>query len=353
MALDPNLPGAVLVGLSIAAEQAVARWRGVRVQELASSLSAVGTTLGQLVVQAAMGFGVVSAFGWLGDHLAVVAWPTGAVGWILGFAAGELVFYWRHRLGHSVHLFWCVHAVHHQSTDFNLVTAQRVGWLQWAQTLACAWPLAVLGMPAPMFGAVLGLVHLYNFFTHTTLVGRLGPLERVLVTPSHHRVHHGRNPRYLDKNYGFSLIVFDRLFGTFQEEDEPVRYGTLDGLDTWNPLANNLRPWATMVDKVRAAPTLARALQVPLRHPAWDPVSGEVHLPKASDPVAPVTTPSTEGPPALRALLLVETVAAVVLALALVQGTSTWPTGLRVVCAAIVLAVSAGAGMLDGAPAER
>jgi sterol desaturase/sphingolipid hydroxylase (fatty acid hydroxylase superfamily) len=347
MALDPNLPAAAAIAGFMALEYGIGRARGRRLYALADSLSDVGTSLGQLVVQAMLGFTTIGMYAWLEANLGLLEFPADSpLWWVLAWLLLELTFYWRHRAGHEMHLFWTIHEVHHQSPEYNLAVAQRVGYLQWAQTAVFVIPLAVLGIPPAMFAALFAAIHFYQFLIHTRLVERLGVLEHVLMTPSHHRAHHGRNPRYLDRNYGFTLILFDRFFGTFQAEDEEPRYGTLTPLPSWNPIDNNLRPWARLLGAIRHAPDPLTALTVSIRHPAWNPRTGVVELPGREAPVAPRPVPADGGTPWLRVTITVGFGLAVVGSLALVQSTDLWSTPVRLAVGLGVLALTAGVGLL-------
>ena len=175
--------------------------------------------------------------------------------WVFGFLFYDLCYYWTHRMGHEINVLWAAHAVHHQSEEYNLTTALRqtssgfiFGWLFYV-------PMAVVGIPPVVFFTV-GLINLlYQFWVHTRHVPKLGWFEWFFVTPSNHRVHHGKNRRYLDKNYGGVFILWDRLFGTFEEEDEqyePIRYGTLKPLRSWNPLWANLQLYDELWQDCRA-----------------------------------------------------------------------------------------------------
>jgi sterol desaturase/sphingolipid hydroxylase (fatty acid hydroxylase superfamily) len=156
--------------------------------------------------------------------------------WILLFLLTDFVWYWYHRLGHEVNLLWMAHIVHHQSEDFNYTASARITVLQ-ALARTCFWAvLPLIGFPAGMITSLL-LVHgLYPFFIHTQLVGNLGVLEYILVTPSHHWVHHASNEEYLDKNYEDVLIIWDKLFGTFKKEDLAVtiQFGLTKQLKTYS-----------------------------------------------------------------------------------------------------------------------
>lgn len=154
--------------------------------------------------------------------------------WGLLFLLTDLVWYWYHRFGHEVNLFWSVHVVHHQSDDFNFTVSARITFLQ-AFARGLFWSiLPLIGFQANMVMIILMIHGTYPFFTHTQLVGKLGWLEYVLVTPSHHRVHHSSNDEYLDKNYGDVLIIWDKLFGTFAVETTTPAYGLTAPLKSYS-----------------------------------------------------------------------------------------------------------------------
>jgi sterol desaturase/sphingolipid hydroxylase (fatty acid hydroxylase superfamily) len=186
------------------------------------------------------------------------------------FAASEFVYYWHHRASHRVRWLWATHAVHHSSTRLNLTAAIRLGWSgEISGHFLFYLPLALLGFHPLAIVGMLGLNLLYQFFIHTELAPRLGPLEHVLNTPAHHRVHHAANEQCLDRNYGGVLIVFDRLFGTFAEApvDEALRYGLVGVAPSFNPFQIALHEWMAMARDVAAAPTWMKRLRVVIAPP--------------------------------------------------------------------------------------
>jgi alkylglycerol monooxygenase len=196
---------------------------------------------------------------------------TGAWAWAACFLGVDFLYYWFHRSCHEVGAGWAAHVVHHQSEEYNLSVALRQGALQPAFSWVFYLPLALLGFPPAMFLVVSSFNTLYQFWIHTRLIGRLGPLEWVLNTPSHHRVHHGRNPKYIDRNHGGTLIVWDRLFGTFgEEQDEPV-YGITKPLASWNPVWANLHQWSEMWEVARRARRPLDKLRILWKPPGWRP----------------------------------------------------------------------------------
>ena len=194
--------------------------------------------------------------------------------WALAFVFYDLCYYWTHRMGHEVNILWAAHAVHHQSEEYNLTTALRqtssgflFGWLFYI-------PMAVVGIP-PIVYLTTGLISLlYQFWVHTRHVPKLGWLEWIFITPSNHRVHHAKNRRYLDKNYGGVFILWDRLFGTFEEEDdqyEPIRYGTLKPLRSWNPVWANLHLYSDMWQDCKATRSWKDKLTLWFRRTGYRP----------------------------------------------------------------------------------
>jgi sterol desaturase/sphingolipid hydroxylase (fatty acid hydroxylase superfamily) len=191
--------------------------------------------------------------------------------WVAGFLAVDLAYYWFHRLSHEINFLWAAHLVHHQSEDFNLAVALRQSTLQPVFGSVFYWPLALAGIPPAVFLTCSAFNTLYQFWLHTQTIRSLGPLEEVLVTPSHHRVHHGRNPIYLDRNHGGTFIVWDRLFGTFQREQEEVVYGITKPLESWNPVWANLHYWVELFRTARAARRPIDKLRTFVAPPGWVP----------------------------------------------------------------------------------
>jgi sterol desaturase/sphingolipid hydroxylase (fatty acid hydroxylase superfamily)/uncharacterized membrane protein YhhN len=207
-------------------------------------------------------------------HLAVFALPADDWRvWLAALVAYDFFYYWNHRIDHEVGLFWAAHVVHHQSENFNLSTALRqsssgalLGWIFYL-------PMAIVGIPPVVFVTV-GLIDLlYQFWVHTELIGKLGWFDRVFASPSNHRVHHGVNDRYLDKNYGGVLIVWDRLFGTFEEEVERPVFGVRGGLHTFDPIAANLSYYATMTGLCLRARDWRDKIRVWFAPPGWVPAN--------------------------------------------------------------------------------
>ncbi len=206
--------------------------------------------------------------------------------WVGALVAYDFFYYWNHRIDHEVGLFWAAHVVHHQSEAFNLSTALRqpssgvlLGWIFYL-------PMAIAGVPPVVFVAV-GLIDLlYQFWIHTELVGKLGWFDRIFASPSNHRVHHGVNDQSLDENYGGILIIWDRLFGTYEDEVEPPVYGVRGGLGTFDPISANVAYYRTMLDLCRRATDRRDKIRVWFAPPGWVPANLRPSGPPRYDPKA-------------------------------------------------------------------
>ena len=190
--------------------------------------------------------------------------------WVILFFADDLSYYCYHRAHHRIRLFWATHVVHHSSQHYNLSTALRQDWTPFSSIFFWAW-LPLLGFQPWMIFLAISWNLLYQFWIHTEVVGSLGRFERVFNSPSHHRVHHGSNARYLDKNYGGILIVWDRWFGTFQAEDEPVVYGLTKNISTYHPLRIVFHEYAAIGRDLRAAGSWGDRWRHLVRGPGWRP----------------------------------------------------------------------------------
>ena len=201
-----------------------------------------------------------------------IDWPALA-SWSVVFILVDLCYYCSHRLSHVVNVLWAGHVVHHSSEEYNLSVALRQSSLHGLFTWVFYLPLALIGVPAEMFIACYALNLVYQFWIHTRAVGRLGWLEAVMNTPSHHRVHHGVNPRYLDRNYAGVFIVWDRMFGTFEPEREQPVYGITTPLASWNPIWANVHHFVEIARKVWRADRWGDRWHFVFGHPAWRPAS--------------------------------------------------------------------------------
>lgn len=232
-------------------------------QGLISQLVAVLTQLFQ-----------IGLYTWAFDKVRLVSlehfWSSW-YGWIAAVVLFDFCDYWLHRMGHECAVMWAAHQVHHQSQDFNFSTALRqessVVFIGWAFYL----PMALLGVPPEQFAVAGLIVLLYQFWIHTEHIGKLGWFDRVFSSPSNHRVHHAVNDQYLDKNYGGMLVVWDRMFGTFAEEQEPCVYGTRSPLNSWDPVWAIVSEYWVLFDLSRQAQRWSDKLKIWLKPPGWRP----------------------------------------------------------------------------------
>jgi alkylglycerol monooxygenase len=189
--------------------------------------------------------------------------------WIFGFLAVDLAYYTYHRFSHRVNFGWAIHVVHHQSEAYNLSVALRQPWVSQAYGWVFYLPLALLGLPLEVYATAYAFNLLYQFWIHTETIDRLGPIEWFFNTPSHHRVHHGTNPEYIDKNYAGMLIIWDRMFGTFQLEGERPLYGTLKPLRSWNAVWANVSPWVQLFARSRLEERYVDKVRIWFMPPEW------------------------------------------------------------------------------------
>lgn len=207
-------------------------------------------------------------------------------GWtiFLLFVGVDFFYYWAHRLSHEINLFWVGHVVHHQSEDYNLSVALRQGALQKIFTAPFALPLALVGFRDEWFLYISAFNTLYQFWIHTEAIGKLGPLEWILNTPSHHRVHHGRDPKYIDKNHAGSLIIWDRMFGTFQAEEEKPHYGITKPTNSFNPVKAHWLPIKQLAEEVKTVRGWNK-VKLLFKPPGWFPAEngGPQHPPLVDD----------------------------------------------------------------------
>lgn len=354
----------VLATPVFAALMALEWWIGYRrgrdTYRLNDAMSSVG--LG-MVSQLSNFLGRAAGFGiyvWVYDRFAPWRLPVeSAWVWMSGLLLYDFLYYWQHRAGHRIALFWAAHAVHHQSEDYNLSTALRQTSSGWIAGWVFYLPMALAGFPPLVFGAVALVDLLYQFWVHTQQVGRLGWFDRWFCSPSNHRVHHAVNDEYLDRNYGGILMAWDRLFGTFVEErdDVPCVYGTRLPLRSWNPLWANLQVYAELArDTLRATRWRDRLLTW-VKPPGWRPVDVAARFPRAPFELArverfdPQTSPTAQ---AGAATLFILALGGVIWLLWHAHELGIGQMGLGTILALAVLSVTGrlGAGQV-GPPQER
>jgi len=328
-----------LIGL----ELLVARVRRRPLYRLADSISDLSCGVLSQLAGIVITLGTIAAFGWVSAHasiqqlLPIPRWVDSApitgsgihwaalASWTAVFLLDDLAYYWMHRYSHEVNLLWAGHVVHHSSEEYNLTVALRQSSLHGFMSWLFYMPIAFLGVPVLMWVICHGLNLIYQFWIHTRAVDKLGPLELVLNTPSHHRVHHGVNPEYQDRNYAGVLIIWDRLFGTFEPERAAPVYGITKPLTSWNPIRANLHVFVDIWRNLRAARTWPDRLRSVFGHPGWRPP--EVGPPIVPIPVSPESfrkfEPEVPGP--LRVYALVQFLVVLAGAVALLDAAGRLP----------------------------
>ena len=340
-----------LIGLEVAWDQ----WKGRGLYRLGDSLANIGC--GIMDQSSALFSKVLTVGAYTAVFLWAATWRPWEMSnhwavWVGAFVLVDFAYYWAHRLSHEVNILWIGHQVHHQSEDYNLGVALRQSVLQKVLLMWVYWPLAIIGFPPEMFLTSMAINLLYQFWIHTELIDRLGPLEWALNTPSHHRVHHGRNPEYIDRNHAGVFIVWDRMFGTFQEEIVKPTYGVTRPTESFNPVQAQWKPVVDLWNDVRGIPGWRNRLRFLLAPPGWYPESAG----------GPQAAPAIVGPqfkfdprpmPRLAGMLMARWVMLLAVAL-LVLGAKDAITSIQLAAIlAWVMAALAAVGELWNSPSDR
>jgi sterol desaturase/sphingolipid hydroxylase (fatty acid hydroxylase superfamily) len=266
--------GVPLVLLLIFAEAVICSIKQWNYYKRSDTLCSLGLLAGNIAVNlglkaSTLGFYLyLYQFRWLDLSQLLPLWAL----WLLSFVAIDLVFYWYHRISHRMRFLWAVHMNHHSSVEMNFVVAFRQAWLGPVTKIPFFASLPLVGFD-PTITLVAGVgATLWGVIGHTKIVDKLWPpIEWVFNTPSHHRVHHGSNPEYIDKNFGNLFIIWDRMFGTFEPERAPVVYGLRKNVGTYNPISITLMDWRALFRKMRSADSLTDALCYFFAPPGWEP----------------------------------------------------------------------------------
>ncbi len=214
----------------------------------------------------------IGTYAWVFEHVAPARFAVTPLSVLGCFLALDFAYYWAHRFSHEWNFLWGGHIVHHSSDQMNIAIGFRQPWFHHLPGFVFFLPVAFLGFPPVVFWTIIGLMRIYPLFLHTEAVRRMPDwYEVVFNTPSHHRVHHGRERKYRDTNYGAVLILWDKLFGTFRAEVGRPAYGVWPPLHSSNPLWANVHYYAHMIDVARACPTLRQKLYVLVARPGWRP----------------------------------------------------------------------------------
>lgn len=271
----------ILIGV----ELAYSFYKKLNYYRLNDSIANLSQGIGQQMIDVFMKTVLFFGYKYIFENWRILELPKSIWIWIILFIGVDFCYYWFHRMSHQINLLWAAHIVHHQSEEYNLTVALRQSWFQSWFSWVFYLPLAFLGFDPLIFITLSSFNTLYQFWIHTRAIKSLGPLEWILNTPSHHRVHHGSNPKYIDKNHAGTLIIWDRMFGTFQKEEEEVYYGITTPLASWNPVWANVHYWDELLRTARKSPRWRDKVNVFLKAPGWFPEHlGGFQQPKEIDP---------------------------------------------------------------------
>ena len=265
--------GVPIVLLLIAAEVIYSTVNGLGLYKFRDTLAGLGLLIGNFMVGLLTKSSIFFLYVYLYQFKFITVnelLPTWAV-WIVTFVMIDFVYYWYHRFSHRVRFMWAVHMNHHSSEEMNFTVSLRQAWFGPITKVPFFIVMPLIGFD-PIITAVAGVAStLWGVIGHTQWIRRLGVLEYILVTPSSHRVHHGSNECYIDKNYGNLLIVWDRLFGTFAEEIEPVRFGIRENVKTFNPIKITFIFWKQMISDFKNSKNQKERLLSFFGKPEWKP----------------------------------------------------------------------------------
>ena len=266
----------------IALEYGVSMLMHKQVNRLFDTISSLSSGITN-VIKDVLGLSIVIiSYGWLVNHLAIYHIQSTILTYVLAFIGIDFAGYWIHRWSHEINVFWNRHIIHHSSEEFNLSCALRQSVSEIFALFTFTYiPMAILGIPAQVVAIVAPIQLFAQFWYHTRLIHKMGWLEYILVTPSHHRVHHAINPEYMDKNYSQIFIIWDKLFGTFQPEKEeiPAVYGVTRAVHTWNPwIINYQHLWLLISDAWRTKSWLDK-LKIWVMPTGWRPADVSTSFP--------------------------------------------------------------------------
>ncbi len=272
MILDPTVIAIPVYFLLIGIELIVHRIQAVKSYRLNDAITNINCGVTSQVTGAFLKVLSIGIYTLIFEKFRIIELPNTALVWIMAFIAYDFFYYWAHRMSHQVNLFWGGHSVHHQSEEYNLSVALRQSSTQTIWTFAFYIPMAIVGVHPILLVSVSGFNLLYQFWIHTESIDKLPRwFEAVFNTPSHHRVHHARNPKYIDKNHAGTFIVWDKLFGTFKAEEERPVYGITKNLNSWNPIWANIAHYSDMWSDVKTIPKWSDKFRYIFEKPGWLP----------------------------------------------------------------------------------
>ena len=273
MNLNPIVLSIPIFFLLIGIELAVERFSHRKLYRLPDTISNLSCGITSQLSGLFLKVLAIGVYEILYSNFAFFEWERNWVYWVALFFLVDFAYYWAHRMSHEINLFWGGHVVHHQSEEYNLSVALRQSSFQVVWTFAFNLPLALLGFKTLDLALMAALNTLYQFWIHTDTIKKLGFLEYFLNTPSHHRVHHGRDPKYIDKNHAGSLIIWDKMFGTFQAEEEPPTYGITKPINSWNAVWANFSHYVEMGKDLKRIEKWGDKIKYLFKKPGWLPES--------------------------------------------------------------------------------
>ena len=274
MNLNPTVIAIPIYFLLIGIELIVHRYKATKSYRLNDAITNINCGITSQVTGAFLKVFSIGFYTYLFETYRFTTIDNNIYTWIIAFIAYDFFYYWAHRMSHQVNLFWGGHSVHHQSEEYNLSVALRQSSTQIIWTSIFYIPMAFAGIDPLVILSVSGFNLLYQFWIHTESINRLPRwFEAVFNTPSHHRVHHARNPKYIDKNHAGTFIVWDKLFGTFKQEEERPTYGITKNLDSWNPVWANFAHYSDMLKDIKRIPRFSDKVKYVFQKPGWLPES--------------------------------------------------------------------------------
>ncbi len=257
--------------LSIIVEVIITTRRKIKTYELKDASSSIAMGLGNVFLNLIGKAIVVGVLFYIYNHYRLFTIPFTWWAWLLVFFADDFSYYWFHRISHENRFFWASHVVHHSSQKYNLATALRQTWSGVFFSFVFWIWMALIGFHPLMILTQMSISLLYQFWIHTETINKLPKwFEAIFNTPSHHRVHHAVNPQYLDRNHAGILIIWDKLFGTFEEEKEKPVYGLVSNINTYNPIKIAFHEWISLFKDAFLSPTsFSNRLKYFLKPPGW------------------------------------------------------------------------------------
>lgn len=267
----------ILISL-VVLENFVAKKKQLKLYTLSDSITNLSCGLLERVFDIFFSVLALYVFNYIYFNIAPFQIELSVITWIIGLFVTDFIAYWFHRLSHEINFLWAAHIVHHQSEELNLTTVFRVSFLAVIYRACFFVWMALAGFDVFTIVTTSAFLGFYQLFTHSRVIGKLGFLEKFLTTPSHHRVHHARNEKYMDRNYAHIFIFWDRLFGSFKEEEEEPDYGITSGFERANPFRATFSYWRNLIIRAKRTKKISDKIKVFTKGPKWTPKDVD-HLP--------------------------------------------------------------------------